>query len=131
VILDGDEQSARVQSADTIFYDEEFPVLNVREVNGELVLVGGPEYENIISSQSGIAEVVVTMVPPSGWELTVTATSGPVWYQLSTGSWRVVIDVPSPGNETISSFDVEMENTQNSTRLSGNGHFKIKKQADG
>jgi hypothetical protein len=37
----------------------------------------------------------------------------------------VVIDVPLPGNETITSFEVELDGANTDS-----GHFEIKKQGD-
>lgn len=127
-ILDGNEQSARTSAADTTFYDEEFPEINIRNTNGDAVIVEGDEIEDIISYESTITEVVVTINPPTGDSITVTTLSGPTWYEDSaTGVWEAEFTVPSPGNEVTGTFEVSIDGEQSSS----NGQFKIKKQSDG
>jgi hypothetical protein len=125
MILDGNEQAARTASADTIFYDNEFPILNIRDVSGDPVIVEGTYVEDIFSYESTATEVVVTIVPPNGDSITVTANSGPTWYENAAGEWEATFTIPSPGGETNGSFDVELASTSNSNT----GNFKIKKSA--
>jgi hypothetical protein len=128
-LLDGDENAARTAAVDTTFTNNEFPILNIRNVNGNAVLVEGLEIEDIFSYSSTATEVVVTIVPPSGDSITVTTLSGPTWYEDSaSGEWEAVFTIPSPGNETTGTYEIELDSGGQST---GAGHFKIKKQGNG
>ncbi len=122
-------QDSRVAAADTVFYDNEFPVINIRNVGGDAVIVEGAEIEDIFSYTSSATQVVVTIEPPSGDSLTVTTLSGPTWTEdYATGYWEATFSVPSPGGETSGSFEVSIDG---STGMSNSGNFKIKKQSDG
>jgi hypothetical protein len=128
-ILDGNEHSARTSAADTIFYDQEFPTLHIRNVGGNAVIVEGDEVEDVISYASSITVVVATIEPPSGNSITVTTLSGPTWYEdVSSGVWEAEFTVPNPGNEVSGTFEVAIDGSQG---LSNNGNFKIKKQSGG
>ena len=127
-ILDWDEHSARTQLADTVFYNNETPVLNVRNVGGDAVLVEGDEIEDIFDEANPPSSIVVTIAPPSGETITVTGVSGPSWSEdPSSGEWTATMSMPSEGQENTAEFDVELD----SGGLSDDGnHFKIKKMGD-
>lgn len=130
-LLGGDEESARTAAADTVFTNNEFPIINIRNVNNDAVIVEGLEIEDVFSYTSTATEVVVTILPPSGDSITVTTLSGPTWYEdPASGEWEAVFTIPSPGNETTGTYEVEL-NSIGSESKTGAGTFKIKKQSNG
>jgi hypothetical protein len=127
-VLDGDEESARVAAVDTLFCNNEFPILNIRNVGGDAVIVEGEEIEDFFFYTSSATEVVVTIEPPSGDPITVTTLTGPTWYEdVSSGAWEAVFTIPSPGNEAGGTFEVQLDSGGDAD----NGHFNIKKQGNG
>lgn len=108
-ILDGNEHSARTEFADTTFYDNEFPILNVRNVSGNAIVVEGPEIEDLFSSTTSATEVVVTMQPPSGEGIIVATMSGPTWYEDTAGNWAATFPMPDPGDELIGTISVTLD----------------------
>lgn len=121
--LDGAEQQSRFTSADTTFYDNEFPVIEVTNSSGDAVLVRGPDYEDIFDNETSVTEVIATIEAPVGDTITVTTISGPTWTENAAGDWEATFAMPTPGNDLTGTFDVEIDGGSSQT---SRGSFKIK-----
>ena len=122
-ILDGDQHAERFTSADTTFYDNAAPVVQTQQVLGGFELVGGPDFEDVISYSAEISSVVITITPALGDSISVSTLSGPTWTEDALGSWSATFTVPAPGEEVTGTVEVAL----GGSTLSSGGAFKIKK----
>ena len=128
-ILDGNEDAARTSAAVTTLYDDDLPVITIRNVGGDAVIDPSDEIEDIFSYSSSVTEVIVTIEPPSGDSITVRTLTGPTWVEdTGTGNWEAEFTMPSPGGELTGTFNVAIDGSQGNTN---DGQFKIKKQSGG
>ena len=122
-ILDGGEQSARITYADTVYYNNEYPVITTREIVGGFEIVGGPDFEDIFDYDTTVTEAFVTIKPPSGESITITTTAGPTWTENAAGDWEATFDMPDAGEELEGTCDIDLDGTS----YTNQGRFKIKK----
>lgn len=128
--LDTGEQNARFQSVDTTFNADAAPELHVRVISGVASLVEGSDVEDLFPSTTGVTEVLVTIEPPSGEVIEVTATSGPTWTEDPTsGNWEATFAMPAAGGTTLGEYDIVVD--PDGSALSCAGKFKVKKTTGG
>jgi hypothetical protein len=100
------------------FQDEPNPSMPTEVTStGSVYLVDGTPQGDLLTSAFSGRTIAVSVVPPHGWSLDFVR-----WSNGGDGTFPV----PAPGVEDVHPFSYAV--SQNGTRLSGNGHFKIKKQ---
>lgn len=100
------------------FTDEPSPVLSsiVDPTTGMLALADGSPQGDLLTDNYPETNVSVSITPPDGWAL-----DDVVWTTGGTGTF----DVPEPGQEHSHDFTYTV--SQNGTRQTNSGSFKIKK----
>jgi hypothetical protein len=122
------EQNARVRSA--VFTADPAPTLHVRVVGEACELAEGEESDDLFPYNTQVTQVLVTIEPPSGETIEVTATSGPSWSEnVTSGSWEATFAMPAAGGTTLGEFDIVVD--PDGEALTGTGKFKVKKSTGG
>ena len=103
------------------FYNDPTPAMQaeIDPTGGLNLSEGSPQVELITSEYSG-STVSVSIVPPTGWSLD---------YVEWSGGGSGTITVPPVGTEHTHAFTYGI--SQNGTRMSDGGDFKIKNQGNG
>lgn len=127
---DSDAIDSRIAAVDTTFYANANPFLHVQLIRGSASIAEGGDVEDVFPSTTSVTEVLVTIVPPSGEDIEVYATSGPEWSQDPTsGNWQATFAMPSAGGTTLGEFDVIVD--PEGSALTCTGKFKVKKAGTG
>lgn len=117
---------ARIAAATTTFNANPEPSLHVRVLRGTASLAEGSDVEDVFPSTTSVTQVEVTIMPPSGLEIDVTATSGPTWSQdPSSGAWVAIFPMPAVGGTTLGEYDIVVD--PDGVDLTCTGKFKVKK----
>jgi hypothetical protein len=119
------EQDARFQTVDTTFTADAAPVLHERLVGQTASLVEGADIEDLFPYNTQVTQVLVTIEPPSGHDMAVTAVSGPSWTENAVGAWEATFSMPAPGGTTTGEFHIVVD--PGGTEKTNGGVFKIKK----
>ena len=101
------------------FTDDPTPDLTTHlDAAGDVQLTAGSPQGDFITNEFSGSTVVVTIVPPSGWNLT----------SVEWSSGNGTFTVPSPGVVETYSFDFTV--SYGALQKSNSGVFKIKKTGD-
>ena len=104
---DGVAEAPSPTAMNTTFTADPSPDIYTSESNGEITVIGGPDFTDIFPSSTSVSTVVVTIYPPTTSAIEVASISGPTWVEGTGGAWQATFSMPSPGGENKAEIEVK------------------------